>query len=1150
MQSDTRYFMAALGYGEEAEAAPSASVFRPKLVNYEHLRAEELSAFQCVVLADVPRLPADLVQKLARYVNSGGGLWIALGEQTDVAAFNQAFFEQNAGLSPLPLREPAGDADDHDKAIALVPPSADHPATALLADTHRLDIDRVRIYRRHQFDADTGSSVTVLLRAEGGAPVAVERDLGRGRVIVMAIPLGLAWSNLPLSHSYVVMVHEWLWYLTEPGLVKRNLQAGEVLQAGAPVETSNGSALPGNTRRTLRPTVWSRRRRTDGVSLCQDPASGRISIDALRHREKFQLGEISGRPGCGGIEPHPTFHRTDESLDGCGRPGVRGRSSFSAPRPENHRAAQGAGHVALDGIARVDGVGNRRGLVAGPPSPHRRSGSGHGTGHSRMTPTPNTATLQKFALEGPLSVEQLVLLGTVVALLIGFFAWRDYKAAASRKLLVFLVLPRLAALLVVLWMLAGPSVVKVARQFKPKSIVILADGSGSMGLVDAVDGSGNTLRWSEEQSIPALATLDQVVGTLRSAQSSVAQIRQTHHAADDLEPVHRSLDSAANELGQVNLDPARTDSETRAEFGRLSAFLKDGVAHLSGSATRQNQNDRLDEMDAFIEGGSRRVERLSQKVASQYEKAPLSNDQPALAAESKRTRQDKVIGWLGGAEDSWLKELSAKVRVLRYKFASDVLPVPDPDWRAALTGQTNLDTRGTDLGAALNRAAQDASQQSVNAVVLVTDGGHNAPGDPREMAASLREVPLFIVPIGSSVIPRDVILHHMQCPKAAFKNDNVMVDAMVTAYYCQGEQVRVELLSDNEVVDSQTVAVSSAVFDGRVSFRWKAAVLGRHVLKVRAVPVPRELSLDNNEAQAEVEVMENTVRVLLADDLPRWEFRYLSMLFKRDKHVEFDQLLFEPNDDSQPAAGELSFPQDAEGWRKYRVVILGDVTPAQLSPVQQELLRKYVAEDGGSLVVIAGETAMPAAFAGQPLDAMIPVTEAAINPDQAFSLAVTAEGSVSAPTQLDDDPLASDRIWRETSSRLPVYNLSPVSHPKPTSHVLIAAATSDPGAGQRAFLSWQYVGLGRVIYIAAPITYELRYGRGDLYHHRFWGQLLRWAVARGNDRWIENRPPPHRQEPLRSGRTSPGCSSPHGQRRHAGRRGTMQRRGFPRKSLN
>ncbi len=713
--------------------------------------------------------------------------------------------------------------------------------------------------------------------------------------------------------------------------------------------------------------------------------------------------------------------------------------------------------------------------------------------------------VRKVALEGPLSVTTLIVLGVVVLAVIAFFAWRDYKSATSKALLFFLVFPRLVALAVALWMLAGPSIVTVSRQYKPKSIVVLADGSGSMGLVDSVDGSGSTLRWSAAQSVPALSVLDHVLGSLCSAQSAVTRIRESNKTADESQQskglwaqIRDSMGSAGEDLGKLSLDPSHSDPEMRAELGRVASFLKDGFARLSsslpsGKTSRRAQQDSLDDMDAFIAGGLRRVERLGQKIAAQYEQSPPASVESALAGEATLTRKEKEAAWLSAEEDSWLKDLETKARVLRYKFAANVLPLADKDWRGALAVETNLDNRGTDLGAALNQAVQDSSQQSVDAVVMMTDGGHNTPDDPRDAAASLRGVPLFIVPIGSTVIPRDVILHHLQCPRAAFKNDNVVLDAMVTAYYCQGETVRVDLTSDGVPVESQSLAINSTVFDGRLAFRWKAADLGRHVLKVRAIPLAREHSLDNNEAQAEVEVMENTIRVLLADDLPRWEFRYLTMLFKRDKHVEFDQLIFEPNDDSQ--ATQQSFPQDMDGWRKYRVVILGDVTPDQLTPAEQEMLRKYVVEDGGNLIVIAGETAMPASFAGQPLGEMIPATSAPIDSTQAYNLAVTAEGGVSVATQLDDDPLASDRIWRDMSSRLPIYNLSPVSHPKPTSHVLIGA-NNELGTDARAFLSWQYVGLGRVIYISAPITYQLRYGIGDLYHHRFWGQLLRWAVAR------------------------------------------------------
>jgi len=471
-----------------------------------------------------------------------------------------------------------------------------------------------------------------------------------------------------------------------------------------------------------------------------------------------------------------------------------------------------------------------------------------------------------------------------------------------------------------------------------------------------------------------------------------------------------------------------------------------------------------------------------------------------------------VAAWLEAGEDSWLKALENKKRILRYSFASEVLPVPDRGWRRAFASQTGPAAGVTDLGAALIRAAQDAASQSAEAVVLVTDGGHNAPGDPRETAAALRGVPLYVVPIGDVEMPRDVILHHTHCPRAVFKNDTVVLDSMVTAYGCEGEQLRVELLSDSNVVAQKTLAASSKVFDGRINFQWKAADLGRHRLQVRVAPLSGEYSIENNEAQTEVEVMEDTIRVLIADDRPRWEFRYLVSLFKRDKHVEFDQLLFEPNDEPNPlspSGGERaevrgskpSLPQNLEAWTPYRVIILGDITPGQLPPPQQELLRKYVAEQGGNLVLISGETAMPLAFADQPLAAMIPISlspsdgERGPSTTQGRTLAVTAEGSVSVATQLDDDPLASDRLWREMSLQLPIY-LSAGARPKPTSHVLIAATGSQPGAEPEAFLSWQYVGLGRVIYIAAPVTYQLRYRNGDRYHHRFWGQLLRWAVAR------------------------------------------------------
>jgi hypothetical protein len=724
---------------------------------------------------------------------------------------------------------------------------------------------------------------------------------------------------------------------------------------------------------------------------------------------------------------------------------------------------------------------------------------------------PHSETIQKLALEGPLSLTHLLLLGSAIAVILGYLAWRWARDSGSWKKSAFLLLMRLGALAVALWMLAGASAVTVQRDTRAKSVVFMVDSSASMGLVDPVDGSGETVRWTSSDtklaSSPPVAGLDEVIGTLQSARSDVARLRQLTESADPFqhgailwEQIQHSVEAAASALGPLVSPVTRADADAGAELGRVAAFLKDNSAPMGAwkKTGGKSPEDRLDEAGAFITAALQRLERQSQKLAAGYEKNTAAQDKAGLAAQSKLSRNDKVAAWLNAAENSWLKDLADRAGIERYTFSGDVLSLASNDWRQVLRTNNNPAANSTDLAAALNFVANEqAAKQSVDALVLITDGGHNTPADPRQGAAALHDVPLYIVPIGAVEMPRDAILHHVHAPRAVFKNDTAVIDAMITAYSCEGEQIQVELLSDGVTVEKHIIDVTTRMYDGRVSFQWKGVVPGRHTLQVRILPVPRELTLDNNQAQVEVEVMEDVIKVLVADDLPRWEFRYLVNLFKRDKHVAFEQLLFEPNDDAQLHA-QPTFPRDMAGWRKYRVIILGDVTPAQLSADQQEMLRKYVAEEGGNLILIAGQTAMPAAFLDQPLGAMLPATASSqpASPTQPFNLSVTAEGSSSVPTQLDDDPLASERIWREMSAKLPIYNLSSISKPKPTAHVLISATTPRRSGGQEAFLSWQYIGLGRVIYIAAPVTYQLRYQNGDLYHHRFWGQLLRWAIAR------------------------------------------------------
>ena len=86
-----------------------------------------------------------------------------------------------------------------------------------------------------------------------------------------------------------------------------------------------------------------------------------------------------------------------------------------------------------------------------------------------------------------------------------------------------------------------------------------------------------------------------------------------------------------------------------------------------------------------------------------------------------------------------------------------------------------------------------------------------------------------------------------------------------------------------------------------------------------------------------------------------------------------------------------------------------------------------------------------------------------------------------------------------------MYGLSEYCQPKSSARTLIEAVSQSAGQVteentdhkvDNAFLMLAAAsGAGRVAYLAAGDTYRLRWRRGDQYHHRFWGQFLRWITA-------------------------------------------------------
>ena len=228
---EANFVQAALGTTSPDQLSSWQSVFRPKIIPQERLSETPLDPYQVVMLLGTSgTLPEEAMSKLRQFVDDGGGLWITLGQQTDPELFNKHFVAGGSGLVPCQIKGLKDYGRQTEKTGEVHPPEGSHPATMLLSDTQRLDIDQVQVYREFQFRPPAGAKDhRVLLKSGNGLPMAIESYLGKGRVICLNLPLDEKWSTLPLSKSFVVMVNDWLSYLSSPKGIQYNVMPGQSL---------------------------------------------------------------------------------------------------------------------------------------------------------------------------------------------------------------------------------------------------------------------------------------------------------------------------------------------------------------------------------------------------------------------------------------------------------------------------------------------------------------------------------------------------------------------------------------------------------------------------------------------------------------------------------------------------------------------------------------------------------------------------------------------------------------------------------------------------------------------------------------------------------------------------------------------------------
>ncbi|MFQ3649378.1 MAG: BatA and WFA domain-containing protein [Gemmataceae bacterium] len=216
-------------------------VVQAQVVPVNEFRPEMLQATppgrspQVVILHDVARLRPEQVDALAMYVESGGGLLVALGTRADRDWYNDTLFRNGEGCLPAKLLQLAGDESKPLAAARPEPESFTHPALELFRQTAVGSLGDARFPRWWRVSTvghnAAGSPVGLLVEGLARTPFVVERSFGSGRVLLSAVPLdATAGSNLIDLPAFVPFVHEMVYYLAGARGAERNLTPGQPLR--------------------------------------------------------------------------------------------------------------------------------------------------------------------------------------------------------------------------------------------------------------------------------------------------------------------------------------------------------------------------------------------------------------------------------------------------------------------------------------------------------------------------------------------------------------------------------------------------------------------------------------------------------------------------------------------------------------------------------------------------------------------------------------------------------------------------------------------------------------------------------------------------------------------------------------------------------
>lgn len=497
----------------------------------------------------------------------------------------------------------------------------------------------------------------------------------------------------------------------------------------------------------------------------------------------------------------------------------------------------------------------------------------------------------------------------------------------------------------------------------------------------------------------------------------------------------------------------------------------------------------------------------------ELEPRPGASGSPAEAP----SRREQVTALLEREDAAWLRELGQKFRVRPFRLSradgvqalswpSDPAAVIDPDFSESPAFETfleELDSAGevTALGSAFRDLARRQGRDRLGAVVVVSDFDQNT-GPPALESARELGVPVHTIGVGpESAVDLQVAL---QAPLVMKKSERSTLVATVRQQGLSGQSVEVRLsvrdleageAAGVEHVETRTVELGAE--PGNVEFSYTPTRTGRFAFVAEVDRQEGEILDQNNLREREVRIRDDFLRLLFVEYEPTWEWRFIKEVFHRDKLVGTRgfRTFLRSADPRVREANPLFLPTLNLRRSKFfesDVIFIGDLPATALGERFCDMVREWVSQFGGGLVILSGPRHGPGQLVGTPLEEMLPVVlepHARRFDGRPFEMRLSAESRQIDFMQLGASPAENEKAWKNLG---PLDWYQPVVRPHPLATVLAEHPehTCVDGETPQPLIAMRRYGKGEVVYLGFNETWRLRRKYGELYYRQFWGQMI------------------------------------------------------------